>query len=592
MTQHLRRSQYVLTWGPGSILEGPDGPRIISDPDIGLFHRKNMQPDSFEIFDERMSKGLLNNSKIFRLPSNAELGWNEETSIYKTRSFPNWALCITHWILHRKEDGCPMCKDPKEKYSHGAIRFVVACPEGHMDDVYWDFIVHLNTNGKCGKGNYPKYYLWLGGGGNLSDIKIQCPKCKESIEFGKVYSYQWTCSGRYPEKEPLDSPPIRPYNCDSMSRIILRQSSSLRIPEIVSLFTVPPRYSKIHNILETQPIQTMLAFRTPNNMHEFEIGLNRLKELGFLKKGNIDYILNYNWNIIKKALDDLQSKNKYLEYSPLLLEEYYTLINASVNGAPPVEDENHRDLWFEVPLSKIRRIKSPNGIKFRIVPVTKLRTVIVQKGYRRLSPLNELQDISFTDEKNDEWYPGVEFLGEGIFIMFDEDEGRVPKIDQISAQRWKAAYSSPVKEYQENLFRGYQDRIELHPTFVWWHTFSHLLLRILAIDSGYTSASIRERVYTEITESGPRGGVILYTVQPGEGTMGGLISLTEKFERILEKSVETISSCPNDPLCNEQQFINGKYSGASCYGCLLVSETSCEHRNMWLDRHLLLEKLP
>ena len=34
------------------------------------------------------------------------------------------------------------------------------------------------------------------------------------------------------------------------------------------------------------------------------------------------------------------------------------------------------------------------------------------------------------------------------------------------------------------------------------------------------------------------------------------------------------------------------YIGASCYGCTMNSETSCEHRNMWLDRNILLENIP
>ena len=65
--------------------------------------------------------------------------------------------------------------------------------------------------------------------------------------------------------------------------------------------------------------------------------------------------------------------------------------------------------------------------------------------------------------------------------------------------------------------------LNFHPLFVWWHSLSHRLITALSIDSGYSSASIRERVYLrEDPESGAfYGGVLRYTTQTG-GEMGEL----------------------------------------------------------------------
>src|SRR5947209_1050402 len=72
MTQQVRLSQFVITYGPGAILEGQNGPRVIPRPDIGLFSGSNFLPSDFEISDQPMSEGLLGGARIFRLPSNAE----------------------------------------------------------------------------------------------------------------------------------------------------------------------------------------------------------------------------------------------------------------------------------------------------------------------------------------------------------------------------------------------------------------------------------------------------------------------------------------------------------------------------------------
>ncbi len=89
------------------------------------------------------------------------------------------------------------------------------------------------------------------------------------------------------------------------------------------------------------------------------------------------------------------------------------------------------------------------------------------------------------------------------------------------------------------------------------------------------------------------GGLLLYAAQPsGDSTLGGLIALTPDFQRVLNRALYNLDTCSNDPLCGEEHFGPQKYNGAACYACLLVSETSCEHRNMNLDRNLLLEHMP
>jgi hypothetical protein len=591
MAQLMRQSQFVLTWGPGAILEGVNGPRMIPMPDIGLF--RGISPEQFEISDERMSRGLLGGGRIFRLPSNAELGKDNTAYIYLTKVFPEWWLCSTHWNLYRFKDDCPECRTRNKIGKRDAIRFVMACPEGHLDDVNWDYVVHLQNRGICPSGSQIKFYRWKSGGGSLRDIEIECPRCGMQVNFGEVYQKNWLCTGRFPEREPIGSPPDRK-GCSSSAVIIQRQASNLRIPDIVSLFTIN-RYTQLHLLLDIPAVKAVLISATPTDKTQLENILKKLNEVGLVQLGTVSEILRHSWDEINRAIDDIRASSKSTGYGNLIQEEFRALVDASINGVPPMRTPPPVSrIRFEVPKTRIRKVSGIGGHLFRIVPITRLRTIIVQKGYRRVHPDGKSVPVSFDGRTGEKWYPGVEHLGEGIFIMFDSNDGYIDekKFGGAVWNAWKNSYYIPPESYKSTLFRDQNKRDELHPFFVWWHTLSHLLIRVLAIDSGYSAASIRERIYFESNERGVRGGIVLYTTQPGEGTMGGLVTLIAQFEKILKRAVEISELCPNDPLCLEQTFISGNINGAACYGCLFVSETSCEHRNIWLDRHLIQEVVP
>lgn len=237
----------------------------------------------------------------------------------------------------------------------------------------------------------------------------------------------------------------------------------------------------------------------------------------------------------------------------------------------------------------------PNGHHLRITPVNRLRVVMVQTGYRRLDPLNNPIDCRYDDGQRD-WYPGVELFGEGIFVDLAPDNTQnlimhFPLSGQAT-NSWFDAWIDP-QGYDPDF--QVENRDQLHPVFVWWHSLAHRLINALSVDSGYSSAAVRERIFVNVNEDSGEasGGILLYTVQPGgDGTLGGLVAMVPRFEYVLETALRNIDACSNDPLCGEEEFGPRKYNGAACYACALVSETSCEYRNMRLDRNLLLDNLP
>jgi hypothetical protein len=187
--------------------------------------------------------------------------------------------------------------------------------------------------------------------------------------------------------------------------------------------------------------------------------------------------------------------------------------------------------------------------------------------------------------------PAAEVRGEGIFIQFSESaiQSWVEKCSVLDQQfltahrRWRS-----MRRLDPNL--GY-------PTirFVLLHSFAHALIRQLALECGYTAASIRERIYSSSGQDGksPMAGVLIYTAAPdSEGTLGGLVSLgePENLSRHLDQALDGLRLCAADPLCAEslpnRQLLS--LHGAACHACLFAPETSCERGNKYLDRSTLI----
>ncbi|MFM7167414.1 MAG: Zn-binding domain-containing protein, partial [Planctomycetaceae bacterium] len=130
--------------------------------------------------------------------------------------------------------------------------------------------------------------------------------------------------------------------------------------------------------------------------------------------------------------------------------------------------------------------------------------------------------------------------------------------------------------------------------YVLLHSFSHALIRQLAIECGYTSASITERIYSRTPDIGePMAGVLIYTAaSDSEGTLGGMCSLGEpdKLGRHIRRALDKVTWCASDPLCSEHKLgHDDTLHGASCHACSFLPETSCERGNKYLDRAVLVQ---
>jgi hypothetical protein len=124
------------------------------------------------------------------------------------------------------------------------------------------------------------------------------------------------------------------------------------------------------------------------------------------------------------------------------------------------------------------------------------------------------------------------------------------------------------------------------------HTVAHLLIKQLGLECGYSSNSLRERLYSaEHEDSSGYAGVLIYTASTSaDGTLGGLVGQGDpgRLEAILRGALQSARWCSSDPLCGESRGQGADAMNlAACHACALVAETSCEKRNLFLDRALV-----
>lgn len=132
----------------------------------------------------------------------------------------------------------------------------------------------------------------------------------------------------------------------------------------------------------------------------------------------------------------------------------------------------------------------------------------------------------------------------------------------------------------------------ISPDYYLIHTLSHLLIKELSMSSGYSSSSLRERIYYSDEDGQEMYGILIYTSSSdSEGTLGGLVKqgVPEKFFELLTAALEKAKWCSFDPVCIESNS-QGRESlnAAACHACSLISETSCEKMNVFLDRSVLI----
>jgi len=622
----LRKSQTLTVYGPGAIVDFPHFSGIMSSSDVWEYGDENR---GFK----RIRESNLENDfgvKYFVEPSCDESV--KHKYFLRAYRFPEWYYCPKCHalgsyrdigiLLSNKDDDikigrliCALCNEHGMKVDLVPSRFIVSCINGHLDDFPYDWWVHQHHRHN---GDFPKEFTleYTAKTGGLDSIVVRCScgayatmaGCMKEDAF---INYKKGCSMHMPwlgyeeingalywhRDKYSDS-------CEAKVKCLQRSSSNVYYPILKSALTVPPfsqkKYEQVEKAYKTW-FGDFLEDKSENNeglLVTFERCESAQKDL-LLKKfekkkddfnGTVDEFYCIMKDVIKNSEKGDDSENEQAD-AGLLWNEYSAFCGSDVN------DEKLYTENVPVPSRFSKFIK-------KVTKVKKLREVSVLTGFTRIYPPGvpeEEKDLSgkynrdfvpISGLNKMDWLPGMELYGEGIFIQLNSEKVAGWEKEIVSKERFKtisAKLSGNLKYLRKGKFSSSS------PRYILLHTLSHLLIRSLAAECGYATASLKEKIYSTIEGSDKdMCGILIYTaVSDSDGSLGGLVRQgdTQKFEEIMVHMFHDSTWCSNDPLCIESE--SQGYSGlnyAACHACTLLPETSCENYNCLLDRATIVGK--
>lgn len=115
--------------------------------------------------------------------------------------------------------------------------------------------------------------------------------------------------------------------------------------------------------------------------------------------------------------------------------------------------------------------------------------------------------------------------------------------------------------------KGWENFKPRNAEYVLLHTLSHMLIKEMSMQSGYSSSALHERIYS----SENMCGILIYTgAADKEGSLGGLVELGEmnKFLPLLKGALENGLTCTTDPECFMKNPTSERLNGAACHSCM------------------------
>ncbi|ELW9530330.1 DUF1998 domain-containing protein [Burkholderia cenocepacia] len=597
----VRPSQLLWTYGPGALIDLPS----LSVVTLGIdqWEKDRCQPIPEPRLLAAVRKVLGPQVESLRMPpfQKSELvdPWSAEANIgVPVRPFPRWMRCVKCGLLSPfdaglfeiKENrfrpertrfvhkGCRGSKDSQPAKDADAVpaRFLLACRGGHLDDFPWHYFVH-GGNSSC-KGTLR--FFESGASLQTENLWVKCDTCGASRSmanaFGKAGKENLpSCRGRHPHLDHFDE------ECDEEARAVLLGSTNSWFPITLSALAIPQAEDPLGQLIQ----DGWAVFQSVTSDAMVPIVVQTLKVTG-----GIPGIEKHSASDIWSAIEVYRNGGgqEVVGEADIKGPEWEVLTAAN----PPVD----------YPHFMSKKVSTPPGFEkqvCRVLLLERLREVNALLGFTRVeapeeaSDPNERPQMASLARRKPDWVPANQVHGEGIFIQFDEGV----------LQEWEAL--DGVKQVNCMLtggHRGWRNSRRLDPDegypgirYAMLHTLSHLLIRELALECGYNAASIRERIYADVTSANPQAGILIYTAAAdSDGTLGGLVDLgkPENLGRLLRQALSRSKVCSSDPLCSEHDPDKDRsLHAAACHACSLVAETSCERGNRYLDRSLLVQTL-
>lgn len=565
---NVRQSQIITTFGIGSMVDFVNQTVMMSGTDKWDWWKD----ESFRIHNANLENLL--NVKYFVLPkaSQNEATWEKKTNDLPATIFPKVLynpLCKTLEVAGKSD--CRLkgpkyvcyCEHCSGKSQYLPSRFVLVCPHGHIEDFPYHWWVH-EAQGKTCNSEKPKLRMYYAGNKtDMDSLYVECScGAKRSMKGASARTAfaGYHCSGNRPwlgDHENCSAHEEKKY-----MQMRIRNESSVYFPCTVSALTIP------------SCSESRLAKEIKESIDKYESILGPVAEsdkprliatihtmFPNVDKATIELLIN---RTLKNGDDEPKTMQSIIE------DEYDAIVSGGVQEKDSVFLSHEEDVPEDY-----------NHIIEKIIAIDRLTVVTAMVGFTRLTAPTGYNDPNMVpiSKMKKEWYPGIEQRGEGIFIKFNQD------LLNKWINKWGTRYDLMEERLKESFFEN--DRFSAQ--YVFLHTFAHLFIRELSNMCGYSIASIKERIYsTYKTDGKTMAGVLVYTSTPdSDGSLGGLIEQAQKIniDRLLKSMVERGKWCSSDPICytsKEQGFMSLNY--AACHSCTLLPETSCEFRNVLLDR--------
>lgn len=617
----MRRAQLVTPFGVGAMSVLVDGTSVIT---AGLDHWykvddiNNLSLDEYTEHDWRLEARL--HVAGFRLPPDYRFRGDgtDQRNVGLTvpvLRFPRWSFCMyckrleksTLTMQQRVE-----CRDPDHegrpyKPRMSQVPFVAVCTAGHLDDFPFSSWVHRSHNPRCAG----VLRLVSRGGGGLDGQVVTCDECGEERSLWGITDSRRDKYGEesttltdqlVSPEDPFECRGARPWladlhgTCGLPIRGALRGAGNVYFPKVESSIYLPRKEgavsAEVHELMgraDVGPVMKVLyeAFGpdlsvdmlrkqlpaellAPISDDELMAGFRDRFGVDDLERQTVEQQTVEDPGAELLTADDEWRHPEYRNIRETPKDDYLTGTDPGIH--PDFGAYLDRVRSVDV-LRETRALRGFTRVRDDVLKLS------VGKSMLRRSSLVPEQD----------WLPAYVVKGEGIYF----------ELNELKLADWERRRE--VRDRAELITRRYglvasrrglQNR-ELSPRFILLHTLGHLLINELVFACGYSSASLRERLYVSTTAGRSMAGLLIYTAAgDSEGTMGGLVRMArpDNLRDVFGSALSGARWCSTDPVCmdaGERGQGPDSCNLAACHGCALLPETSCEEFNRFLDRGLV-----
>jgi hypothetical protein len=613
----IRRAQLVSPFGVGAMSVLVNGTSVIT---AGLDHWYRVDDSSTLALEEytehdwRLEARL--GVKEFRLPpdyrfrAGAQDLRNVKLTVPVLR-FPRWSFCMyckrlkLSTLTMQQPELCPDEDHLGRKYRPprmSQVPFVAICSHGHLDDFPFDKWVHRSRHPHCNG----VLRLTSRGGGGLEGQVIKCDDCKAERSLRGITDSRrdpngqehTTLTDRLSPADPYVCVGARPWlaelegSCGEPMRAALRGAGNVYFPKVESSIYLPRQEGAVSADLHE-------LIRRPN------VGpVMRVLHQAFGASVTVEQIRRHLPPELFAPISDDEIMAGFRDLFGVG-EDQPESVEAGDAELLTGDDEwrfpEHQRIR-ETPKDDYLTATDPGTDRDLDTHLGRVRSVDVLRETRALRGFTRVRDdvLKLSDGKallrrhrlppEHDWLPAYVVKGEGIYFELESTklsswESRAEV--QARADKITDHYGAAATQ------RGLQQR-HLIPRFVLVHTLAHLLINELVFACGYSSASLRERLYVSDSPGREMAGLLIYTAAgDSEGTMGGLVRMArpENLRSVFAAALSDARWCSTDPVCmdaGEKGQGPDSCNLAACHGCALVPETSCEEFNRFLDRGLVV----